>query len=199
VLDGGPFTAVQGTFNVPALYSSTSSGSVAEWVGIDGDTAANPSVFQAGVAEDYNAATNLYRVHAWWESFPAPPVDVPVRVTAGDQVTVKIVETGAAVWTIVLTDNTNGQSFSTLQSYSGPATSAEWIVEAPGTIQNGTIQTLAHYASPVTFTNLGVIGSQGGLTRMIIVQNGVTLSVPSAITSAGFTVAYGNVTPTPPG
>src|SRR5579864_8030027 len=34
-------------------------------------------------------------------------------------------------WTITIKDVTTGGSFSTVQSYSGPQTSAEWIEEAP--------------------------------------------------------------------
>jgi len=199
VLDGGPFTSVRGTFTVPTLFTSPASGSVAEWVGLDGDSSSNPSVLQAGVAEDYDVGSNRYLVHAWWESYPAPPHDVPVVVNSGDRVTVKIAETGAALWTLTLADDTTGRSYTTVQTYTGPATSAEWIVEAPTDMRTNKVVPLPSY-SDVTFTNLGVVGSEGPLTRVVMIANGVPISEPSPLTSAGFTVAHGSVVPAaPPG
>ena len=199
VLDGGPFTGVQGTFNVPNLYATSTSADVAEWVGIDGDGPANPGVFQAGVAEDYDLTTNRVFIRAWWESYPAPPVAIPLIVAPGDQISVKVAELSAGTWIIDLSDNTTGQIFATQQSYTGPATSAEWIVEAPYNSQTRSIETLGYFSSNVTFSNLAVGGNQGPLTRVVLVQNGVPVAVPSDLTPAGFTVAYGSVIPTPPG
>ena len=44
--------------------------------------------------------------------------------------TVAINQVNGTQWGITLTDNTNGQSFTTDQTYTGPASTAEWIVEA---------------------------------------------------------------------
>jgi hypothetical protein len=155
-------------------------------------------VLQAGVAEDYDVASNRSLIHAWWESYPAPPHDVPVVVHSGDRVTVKIVETGVAFWTITLADDTTGISYTTAEAYSGPATSAEWIVEAPTDVRTDKVVPLPRY-SDVTFTNLGVAGTPGPLTEVVMVANGVPISEPSTLTTAGFTVAYGSVPPAPPG
>ncbi len=199
VMDGGPFTAVKGTFNVPNLYATSTSADASEWVGIDGDGPANPSVFQAGVDEEYNPTTNRVVTYAWFESYPAPPVAIPVVVTPGDQITVRIVQISAGSWVIGLTDTTTGKTYSIQQSYTGAATSAEWIVEAPYNTQTQSVETLGYFSSNVTFSDLGVNGTQGPLTRDVLVQNGIPVSVPSDLTPAGFTVAYGDVTPQPPG
>ncbi len=57
---------------------------------------------------------------------------------------------------------TKGWSFTTTQSYNGPGTSAEWIMEAPQV--NGSIATLADFTeNPVAgtgdFDNAGVLDS----------------------------------------
>jgi hypothetical protein len=197
VLLGGPFTGVTGTFNVPGIYSSSTNTAAAEWVGIDGTGPSNPGIIQAGVAEDYVAATNLYYVHAWIELYPAPPFTIPLGNLAGSSVTVTIAAVSPGLWNVFLKNNTTGQTYSVNELYSGPATSAEWIVEAPYSTATSSVVTLAGY-TPVTFTQLGVNPVVGSLARLVMVQNGITVSVPSALTSNGFTVAYGSVAPAGP-
>jgi len=131
----------------------------------------------------------------WWEILPAPQTNITtMTVSPGDQVTVTITELSTDDWSITLKDDTSGESFNTDQTYDGPATSAEWIVEAP-TVSN-TQSTLAPYSPDVEFTDLGVNGSESALDEIIMVQNGYTVSDPSAMTSVGFNVAYGD-TPAP--
>jgi hypothetical protein len=197
VLTGGPYTAVTGTFNVPSIYTSSTDTATAEWVGIDGTSPSNPGIIQAGVAEDYTAATNTYRIAPWIELFPAPPVYLPITVGAGEQVTVTIVEVGAGTWNVLVKDDTNGQSYSTNAAYSGPATSAEWVVEAPTNTQTNSVFPVGVF-SPVTFTKLGVDPVAGGLARLVMVQNDVPVAVPSDLSANGFTVTAGSVTPAAP-
>ncbi len=200
VLQSGPYTSVTGTFNVPSIYASTTNTNTAEWVGIDGlypDT----SLIQAGIDEPYDASTNTYQIYAWWEILPADPTEVEIPCSyvcpsPGDSITVTINEISGTDWAINLTDNTNGESFTTDQSYSAPLSSAEWIVEAP--MLNGAVETLGGYTPDVTFTGLGAAGPQNTLTDVVMVQNGVQVSTPSALDSTGFNVAYGDVAPSPP-
>ena len=130
---------------MPTITSAaTCTEHVAEWVGIDGWNApglpADNSLIQAGVdgsMTDPDTGTctpNKFWVWPWWEILPQDetPIDT-VTVTPGDQVTVSISHTEGATWAITLTDDTNGQSFTTDQSYSGPGTSGEWVVEASST------------------------------------------------------------------
>ncbi len=191
---GGPFTYVTGTFTVPYLQTYVPNSAAVEWVGIDG--VSNSSLIQAGVDElPYNSS--YFILQPWWEILPALQTSITtVTVHAGDTVTVTIGEVSGTEWGITLTDDTNGESFTTDQTYTGPGSSAEWIVEAP--IANGSLITLALYSPVVTFSDLWITGAQTTLTKSIMVQNGVQVSTPSALDSNGFNVAYGDVAPAAP-
>jgi hypothetical protein len=119
-----------------------------------------------------------------------------MTVNAGDNVTVTVRKLTGSVWQIALVDNTNGQAYSIDRTYSGPATSAEWIVEAPSI--GNSIATLGVF-TPVTFSGLVVDGVQMSLDRLFMVDGGNNLiSSPSALDQAGFAVAYGQIPPPPP-
>ena len=55
--------------------------------------------------------------------------------------TISIGQLSGSQWAMTLTDATNGESFTTDQTYTGPAATAEWIVEA--LTVNGLVATLA--------------------------------------------------------
>ncbi len=199
VAAGGPFTAVAGTFNVPSLTAAPTRTATAEWVGIDGSSAADPTLIQAGVQETYDPSfAGAVRWFAWWEILPDAETPIPLPVAAGNVITVTINQLSAGLWRITVTNDTTGQTFSTTQSYSGPGESAEWIVEAPISAITGDIEALGPYAPNVRFSNLSTAGTQTLVTAEVMVQNGVTVSEPSALTPAGFNVAYGAVVPGAP-
>jgi Peptidase A4 family/ell wall binding domain 2 (CWB2) len=191
---GTTFTSVTGTFNAPSLVSGTStSAALGAWVGIDG--ANNTSLIQAGIGEyvDPSDPSEFY-LYPWWEILPnAQIVVTSVAVAPGDEVTVTIDTSGDGFWGITLTDDTNGQSYTTTQSYDGPATSAEWIMEAPSL--DGSVLPLAAYTPDVTFTNDTYIGNYDQLYRYVMVQDGAQVSTPSAFGDNGFSVAYGSTAP----
>ena len=54
-----------------------------------------------------------------------------MAVKFGDSITVKISEVTAGHWVILVLDGTSRRSFRIATPYSGLATNAEWIVEAP--------------------------------------------------------------------
>lgn len=197
ITGSGPYQAVTGTFTVPSLTSVSSGSYLAEWVGIDG--AGNSDLIQAGVAESPDPSSpGNYQVWPWWEILPAQstPIDT-MTVAPGDSVTVTISELDAATgaWQISVTDNTTHQDFLVDQTYSGPAATAEWIVEAP-TVSNS--QSTAAAYTPVTFSGLGINGPEAGLTDVSMQQQGATVSVPSRLTASGFAVAYGSTPPPAP-
>ena len=97
---------------------------------------------------------------------------------------------------ISLGDDTTGQRYGIEPNYTGPATSAEWIVEAPS-LSGGTT-TLGDYTPNVTFRNLAVDGAAVGVDQVFMVQGGAVVSSPSAQDLTGFTVAYGPVPPAAP-
>jgi Peptidase A4 family/Putative Ig domain len=196
---GGPYTAVAGTFNVPNLYSASTTQMTAEWVGIGGTSVvSDPNLIQAGVAETLNPVTNQVEIHAWWEVLPAPETRVFLPVQSGDSVTVTIAEASPGLWNISIVDNTTAGQFVTSQAFNGLAQSVEWIVEAPTDLTSMATLTLGDYTPDVTFTSLRLTGSQVSLTRWTMIQNGAPVSTASTLTSNGFTVGYGSVEPSAP-
>jgi hypothetical protein len=194
----GPFSGVMGTFTVPSLAAGTPrADQMSVWVGIDGGNGDN-SLIQAGFNESPapGSATGFV-IQPWWEILPASETYIDsVEIQAGDTVTVAIGQINGTQWGITLTDDTNGESFTTDQTYSGPASTAEWIVEA--LTVNGGVSTLAPYSPAVSFSDLGFVGSDTELQEVVMEQAGQQVSTPSVLTPDGFNVAYGKTPPSPP-
>lgn len=119
-----------------------------------------------------------------------------MQISPGDQVTVTIGQISGTDWGISLKDDTNGESFTTDRTYSGPASTAEWILEA--LTVSGKVATLAPYSPVVTFSDLGFSGVSTKLQETVMVQSGNQVSTPSTLTANGFNVAYGSSAPQPP-
>ncbi len=192
---GGPYTVVKGTFTVPSPGAGTSPrAQVAEWVGADGTSPSDPSLIQAGVAEqaDPQSPSGL-DVSPWWEILPStatPITTVPVSV--GDKVTVTIWQVSGTTWEISLVDDTTGKAFSTPpEHYTGPGSTAEWVVEATAECRfECRTSPLAPYNPAVSFTDLGMAGPQTSLDEITMVQGPGTVSTPSAMDPTGFKVTY---------
>jgi len=202
VAGSGPFAAVSGTFSVTSLNSGDpATDAMSEWVGIDGAGAGDTSLIQAGIEEFPDPGDpSQSSVVPWWEILPADPyaVDIStVSVSVGDQVTVTIDQLSGTEWSITLTDDTNGQTFTTDQTYTGPGSSAEWIVEAP-TNSSGSIIPLAPYAPVVDFSDLRITPVNSTVQELVMVQAGNQVATPSALAPTGFNVAYGDVAPAAP-
>ena len=196
-LSGGPFTSASGTFNVPTITpSGNTQMDASEWVGIDGFGPGASSIIQAGIDESFepNGGTVTF---AWYELYPAPSFPVPLPVAAGDQVTVAISEVSPGVWDLLVSDETNAQSFNAEFNYSGPGNTAEWIVEAPFSTLTNSVIPLPPF-TPVTFTNLAATPTGQPPTRFVMFQGGQQVSTPSPLSANGFTVGYGGVTPNAP-
>ncbi len=119
-------SAVSGSWTVPTVTGKTNAYS-SIWVGIDGYSSS--SVEQLGTEQDTSksGATTYY---AWWEMYPNPSVKITsMTISPGDSISASV--TYSAAYTLQITDNTTGQSFSTTQSATAQRYSAEWIVEAP--------------------------------------------------------------------
>jgi hypothetical protein len=192
---GGPYTVVKGTFTVPSPVAGTSPrAEVAEWVGVDGTSASDPSLIQAGVDEqaDPNSPSG-FDYSPWWEILPAVATPITtVTVSPGDQVTVTIWQVSGSSWEINLLDDTTGKSFSTpSEHYTGPGSTAEWVVEATTECRfECRTSPLAPYSPAVTFTGLGMAGAQKSLDEITMVQGLGAVSTPSAMTPDGFKVTY---------
>jgi hypothetical protein len=218
VLTGGPFTGVSGTFTVPSLYNDGSCGDgLSSWVGIDGNSGVG--LLQAGVQESYNNPSTggcdpsaSYWIEPWWEVLPAPETIVrSVQVHPGDSVTVSIAKTSTpGLWSVSLRDNTDGLDFLQMTRYSGPATSAEWVDEAPSVPSgtecgsgvapggNGTVVCPVAPYSDVAWSDLR-LAQPGKVIEVLaktIVQGSSDVSAPSTVLdlsdllSSGFSDRY---------
>ena len=216
---GGPFTGASATFTVP--YVTTAASCEAElsiWVGIDGfsppGTPADTQLIQAGVGEsETNPITNectpgQFTSWPWWEVLPAAS-ELPddwngSPVSAGDTVTVDIEQVSAGTWAMEVTDDTSGGSFVQDTPFDGSEATAEWIVEATTNAGdcNG-VCPLAEYTDSdgnepgVTFSDLGLSGTDNDWYQIDMVQNGMQVSTPSSYTTngsgsgvTGFSVSY---------
>ncbi len=196
VITGGVYDAVTGSFTVPSPVESAGGvpgATVCEWVGIDGYT--NGSLVQAGV-DEIPRAGGLVSYQPWWEVLPGPQVPVSgLPVQAGDTITVTIHKTGIAGWALAIRDTSSDHRYQTHLAYSGPATSAQWVIESQAAAgSTSSPPELAPYTPAVTFSHLGFsqpAGGQATATRLVMVQKGQAVSTPSPLTPAGFTVTYG--------
>ena len=142
VTQGGSFNGVSATFNVPRATSVSCNRDAwhrfcdeAVWTGIDGGSwYGGNSIIQAGISERVAAGSHkIIHLGAWFELYPAPNLRVNLPIHQGNRISVNIHETVTPnLWLILITNDTTGQTFSTLQFYTGSTSSAEWIVEAPG-------------------------------------------------------------------
>ena len=201
----GKYTEVAGTFVVPTTVGQPQAGSsscqgscgaVAEWVGLDGTAGTNAALIEAGVTEQSSGGYTPF-----WEILPAHKTNVVIAMTInpGDKVTVTIFKIGAGVWAIALDDDTTGQVFRTEQAYKGPATTADFVVEAPETTKTSppSVLPLASFSPPIDFTNLQTVGKTVSRAALVLVQAGVQVSTPSVDTATGFAVGYGSIAPPP--
>jgi hypothetical protein len=168
---------------------------MSEWVGIDGFS--DSSLIQAGIQEYPDPSdTDLFYIVPWWEILPANQTNISgLTIAPGNSITVNIGQLSGTTWAITLKDDSTGQNFTTDQSYSADLSSAEWIVEAPEDNESPT--QLADY-SATGFSGMGITGTETALDEIVMVQNGVQVSTPSALVSGAFNIAYGDVAPAAP-
>jgi hypothetical protein len=160
-------TYVQGSWTQPTLTCSSVNRWSSFWVGIDGD--GSGTVEQTGTEADCSSGFAIYS--AWYEFYPAYPVNFPITVHPGDVMKASVKYVNSTVgFTATLTDVTTGVSshhskiVATAQHHS-----AEWIAEAPynaGVLPLADFGT-AHFgkdATNVANTNEATIG---GTTHVI--------------------------------
>lgn len=177
----GAYNRVSAYWTVPFVFPSAQPTYSSAWIGIDGYN--NASLIQTGTAHDFaNGAASYY---AWWEILPAEETVIPYPVRPGDRMRAVIANQGHGKWSILLCNLTRGWRFSTVQTYKGPQTSAEWIVEAPQV--GGSISRLARL-TPVVFSCCRANGRNPRLKpsqRGVMIQNGQRVSIPSRPNRAG--------------
>jgi hypothetical protein len=218
VATGTSYTEASATFDVPNVSRYVAGSTASEWVGVGGWS--NSTLVQAGVNEiPLGDRATLFE--PWWEVVPGPQeLATGMMVRAGDSVSAQVEEVSAGRWLISLVDHTNGDSFSTVQPYAGPTSSAEWVVEADATA-SGASTRLAPLGGKVTFTHTALneapaspkgtlqVGTEPGaansptedglshpttFTEVVMVQGGNAVSTPSPLARGAFSVTYGGAT-----
>jgi len=196
---GFAVTYTSARWKVPSV--ATKNGFSSAWVGVDGYK--NNALIQTGTEQDYYKKKLVYR--AWWEILPANETVIPsLTITPGDWMQGTIENVSGSSWRITLADLSSGQSFTTTQTYTGPAASAEWILEAP-TGPKG-VQKLARY-STTEFWNITLGLNSAAPTDVGLVYPGEAIamlkgknqiSTPSKPTGNAFNIAYGKKQPAAP-
>jgi hypothetical protein len=124
---------------------------------------------------------------AWWEIIPAPSVAIAnFPVHAGDTVHVDIGEAAPGVWSIVVKNQTTGQTFAQTTPYSSTYATAEWIEETPVVIDNsgnvsvGPMPNLTNVGFDVSTTNGHPAGLAASEEIRLVDTKGAMLAMPSA-------------------
>ncbi|MEK3944955.1 MULTISPECIES: G1 family glutamic endopeptidase [Paenibacillus] len=182
----GAFNRIAGEWIVPYVKPTSKPSYSSAWIGIDGFK--NSSLIQTGTGHEF--VNGRARYYAWWEILPDVETVIPLPVSPGDHIKANITKVGRNKWTITLRNLSRNWIFRTLQRYTGPQTSGEWIMEAPEV--DGSIAKLAR-VSPTCFYCCRINGKSPRLTLNmggIMVQNNATIAVPSCPNHRGdsFTV-----------
>jgi hypothetical protein len=189
---GGNFTSVTGTWSVPQFSADGSFGMDAAWVGIGG--VRSRDLIQAGTQQTVSG-TGSTQYEAWVEMLPRASRPVPLRVHAGDSVTVSISEQAPDQWLIEFANNTTGQTYQQTQQYTSSHSSAEWVEEAPSGGRGG-ILPLSNFGTIQFSSGSAVkdgqtlsIASSGARAITMVGNNDQALAVPSQLGSDGASFA----------
>ncbi|VVB88737.1 Peptidase A4 family protein [uncultured archaeon] len=202
VASGGTYTSISGSWIIPQINSPIANTADTSWIGIGGVT--NGDLIQTGTQAIVNAAGKV-SYQAWYELLPRGSVPISVSVNPGDSITASITQQQNNQWSILLRDNTNGQSFQKTVTYSSSLSSAEWIEEMLSAGRGRGFIPLDNFGI-VQFSNASTIKNgntiniaPAGAEKMTMANGWQDLATPSAIGSDGstFAVTRTNVTSTP--
>jgi len=154
VARGRPSHAVESqNWSGYAAHGKTYRSVSASWVGLDGF--GSKTVEQTGSEVDCAGGHPQY--FAWYEMFPAFPVNFANPVRPGDHFTGSVTVTGGGHYTLVLRDTTRGWSHTIRKTLtSAKNASAEVIAEAPSSSSG--ILPLTNFGT-VHFSNASVDGA----------------------------------------
>jgi hypothetical protein len=168
-LHNGTYRSVSASWVEPTGHCSGSGQKFSSfWVGIDGFNSG--SVEQTGSEVDCRGRTPRY--FAWYEMFPAFPVNFANPVRPGDHFTGTVTFDGSGRFTLTLKDTTRHWSHTIHKSLkSAKRSSAEIIAEAPSSSSG--VLPLADFGT-VHFTNAKANGKAiaGGHPTKIVMASG---------------------------
>lgn len=199
---GTTFTDVKGTWVQPAVTCpATGSSYAAFWVGLGGYSGSNGGLEQTGTESDCVDGQPVY--DAWYELLPDGSVRVPMDISPGDTITAEVaVAADGTDVTLTITDTTNGETFTTLQTPTTLDTSsAEWIAEAPSRcfgsrclpLQLANFGTVQFSGSTTTANDhIGTISDASWIATSIDLGGGAGSASPASLSpdGSGFAVAF---------
>ena len=168
---GRKFRSVSANWTEPKGHCSGSGRKYSSfWVGIDG--ANSGTVEQTG--SEVDCVGNSPKYFAWYEMFPAFPVNFANRVRPGDHFSASVTHNrGGSKYTLVIKDHTQHWSHIVHKSLRGAKnSSAEIIAEAPSTA-GGKVLPLANFGT-MHFSNAKANGSKisnSRAFRIIMINN----------------------------
>jgi hypothetical protein len=187
-----PVSSISGQWVVPTATQHTAGQAEdsASWIGIGGGclnstcSATDETLIQAGTEQDVSASGQA-SYDAWYEIIPAPETESSIAVHPGDTIDCTISATVPGLWTITLSDKTDGQSFTETLPYPSDESTAEWIEETPTEIgTSGTSLAALPNLSTVQFTDATVNGGNADLAAdqavQLIDSSGNPIATPSA-------------------
>ena len=165
---GKTYKKISASWVEPTGHCTGSSTFSSFWVGLDGF--ASHTVEQTG--SEVDCIGGHARYFAWYEMYPAFPVNFSNPVHPGDHFTGSVTFTGGGHYTLVLKDTTQGWSHTVHKTLRGAAnSSAEVIAEAPSS--SGGILPLTNFGT-VHFSQAAVNGAAMGRanpTKIIMVND----------------------------
>jgi hypothetical protein len=196
--DADSFAEVQGSWVQPRVVCNRPGSSAALWIGLGGANRNSNALEQIGTSADCSERALLSH-SAWYQLWPAPPVELPLAVRPGDTISAKVAVSGSTV-TLALRNVSTGAAFSTeLRMRSPEADSAEWIVEAPSMCFRACAQLPLAAFERVAFTDTSTtVAAHTGTIRdsawaserlKMAVRAGKTLAAPTSLSSNGSSFA----------
>ncbi|WP_329561931.1 G1 family glutamic endopeptidase [Kitasatospora sp. NBC_01266] len=187
---GQKFTSVTASWVQPAASCNGDDTYSSFWIGLDGD--GSSSVEQTGSEVDCSGGSPQY--YAWYEMYPAYPVNFSNTVRPGDHFTASVTESGSGAFTLKLSDTTAGWSHTVSKTLKNAAlASAEIIAEAPSD-STGALP-LTDFGK-INFTGATANGKSIGSfspENITMASNGTTLATTSALSGgSAFSVTWKN-------
>jgi hypothetical protein len=183
----GPFQSVSASWVQPTGTCTSKTTYAAFWVGLDGD--GSNTVEQTGSEVDCSGGSPVY--YAWYEMYPAFPVNYTNVVEPGDHFSASVTVSGTS-FALTITDTTEGWSHTQNKTSStAKKHSAEIIAEAPSSgsgvlplTKFGTVQFMSALADGVAIGTLSPV-------RITMASAGHTKAKPSALSGGeNFSVVW---------
>ncbi|MCC9306211.1 hypothetical protein LN042_03650 [Kitasatospora sp. RB6PN24] len=184
----GPYRNVSASWTAPTAGCTTRNTYSSFWVGLDGD--GSDTVEQTGTSADCSGGSPVY--YAWYEMYPAYPVEFFDPVVPGDQITASVVADGAGGFTLTINDSTQRWQETVTQQLPGARlASAEVIAEAPSSYSG--VLALTDFGT-VRFTGASVNGGPvqaANPSKIDMAANGVVKATTSDLSGGtDFSVAW---------